>query len=281
MNSLDYVELIITVEPLEPWREILMAELADIGFDSFEETTNGLKAFGNVENFDLELTGKVLESVKKSGNLNVVAEHKIIGSQNWNQVWESNFEPVVLASACYVRAPFHPKGQGYEVELIIEPKMSFGTGHHETTSLMSEWLFETDLQHKATLDMGCGTGLLAMIAAHRGAKPVFAIDNYIFAYENTLENVECNNLPWIRVIHGDAGNLGNEKYDIIIANITKNVLLKDMETYVSVLNTGGILFLSGFLKKDRKDIIHCAEKLGLFFAGEKSKNDWLALKFVR
>jgi ribosomal protein L11 methyltransferase len=281
MSSLDYVELIITLEPLEPWREILMAELADIGFDSFEETTNGLKAFGNVESFDIELTGKVLESVKKSGNLRVVAEHKIIGSQNWNQVWESNFEPVVLANACYVRAPFHPQGQGYELELIIEPKMSFGTGHHETTALMAEWLFDTDMHVKSTLDMGCGTGLLAMIAAHRGAKPVFAIDNYIFAYENTLENVERNNLPWIRVLHGDAGNLGNEKFDIIIANITKNVLLKDMETYVSVLNTGGIVFLSGFLKKDRKDIVHCAEKLGLSFAGEKSKNDWQALKFVR
>jgi len=281
MSSLNHVELSITLEPLEPWREILLSELADIGFDSFEETPGGFKAYTSAEAFDPERTRIVLEFREKSGKVRLASEHKIIGSRNWNQLWESNFEPVVLAGSCYVRAPFHPAGKEFPMEIIIEPKMSFGTGHHETTSLMAEWLFETDLHNKATLDMGCGTGLLAMIAALKGARPVFAIDNHIFAYENTLENVERNNLPWIRVIHGDAGALGNDLFDIIIANITKNVLLKDIKKYASVLNNGGLLLLSGFLKKDRKELTLCAEKYGLSFAGEKHNNDWLALKFVR
>jgi len=129
--------------------------------------------------------------------------------------------------------------------------------------------------------MGCGTGLLAILAAHKGAKSVTAIDNYIFAYENTIENAQRNNTPHINVLHGDAALLGNETFDVIIANITKNVLLQDMEKYVSVLNPGGVLLLSGFLEKDRNDMISCVQDLGLAFSGEKKKKDWLALRFVK
>lgn len=281
MSNLEYVELSCHVEPVDPWREILIAELADIGFDSFEDLPNGFKAYAFAGAFTIEAISQVFTRFKESGKVRITFDHKVIKSSNWNQVWESNFDPVVLANKCYVRAPFHPPSENFEMEIIIEPKMSFGTGHHETTALMAEWLFETELLNKSALDMGCGTGLLAMIAARRGAKPVFAVDNFIFAYENTIENVERNNLSQIKVINGDACSLGKELFDVIIVNITKNVLLKDMERYVAVLKTSGIIFLSGFLKKDRKELINCAEKFGLSFAGEKNKNGWLALKFVR
>ncbi|MBW6498257.1 MAG: 50S ribosomal protein L11 methyltransferase [Bacteroidales bacterium] len=281
MSSLDYVELTCRLQPVQPWSDIFIAELAEIGFESFEEFDFGFKAYIGAADFNEELMKAVLSPQGIQAKPEVEFEVKKIDGKNWNQVWESNFEPVLIGNACYVRAPFHPTRPDVEMEFVIEPKMSFGTGHHETTSLMVEWLLEESFEDKSVLDMGCGTGLLAIMAARKGARPVTAIDNYIYAYENTIENAQRNNTPWINVLHGDASLLGNESYDVIIANITKNVLLQDMGKYVSVLNPGGVLLLSGFLEKDRNDMISCVEDLGLAFEGEKKKKDWLALRFVK
>lgn len=281
MDSLDYVELNCRLDPVQPWSDIFIAALADLGFESFEETDEGFKAYISAPDFSEEALAEALDAGEVEDKPRMDYVVKQIDGQNWNQVWESNFEPVLIGNACYVRAPFHPTKPGVEMEFVIEPKMSFGTGHHETTSLMVEWLLEEEVAGKSVLDMGCGTGLLAIMAARKGAKPVLAIDNYIYAYENTIENAQRNNTPWIRVLHGDASLLGAESFDLIIANITKNVLLQDMESYVSVLRSGGVLLLSGFLEKDRKDMIAAVEELGLSFAGEKKKKDWLALRFQK
>lgn len=281
MSSIDYVEMTCRLDPVQPWSDIFIAALADIGFESFEETEDGFRAYISVADFREEALAEALDAGDAEPKPRMDYVVRQIDGQNWNQVWESNFEPVLIGNACYVRAPFHPPKPGVEMEFVIEPKMSFGTGHHETTSLMAEWLLGEDVAGKPVLDMGCGTGLLAIIAARRGAKPVLAIDNYIYAYENTIENAERNNTPWIRVLHGDASLLGSENFDLIIANITKNVLLQDMEKYVSVLNPGGVLLLSGFLEKDRRDMIGAVEGLGLSFSGEKKKKDWLALRFQK
>ena len=281
MSSLDYVELSCRLEPVQPWSDIFIAALADLGFESFEETEEGFKAYISAHDFREEALAEALDAGDAEPKPRMDYVVKKIDGQNWNQVWESNFEPVLIGNACYVRAPFHPTKPGVEMEFVIEPKMSFGTGHHETTSLMAEWLLEETLKRKTVLDMGCGTGLLAIMAARKGARQVVAIDNYIYAYENTIENAERNNTPWIHVLHGDASLLGAETFDVIIANITKNVLLQDMEKYVSVLDPGGVLLLSGFLEKDRQDMIGAVESLGLSFSGEKKKKDWLALRFVK
>jgi ribosomal protein L11 methyltransferase len=280
-SSLDYIQLTCRPNPVQPWSDIFIAELAEIGFESFEETDFGFKAYIGAANFNEDLLKEVFSPEGYEEKPQVEYEFIKIDGQNWNQVWESNFEPVLIGKACYVRAPFHPARPGVEMEFVIEPKMSFGTGHHETTTLMVEWLLEEDFEGKSVLDMGCGTGLLAIMAARKGARPVTAIDNYIYAYENTIENAQRNNTPWINVLHGDASLLGNETFDVIIANITKNVLLQDMEKYVSVLNSDGVLLLSGFLEKDRDDMVSCVQGLGLAFSGEKKKRDWLALRFVK
>jgi ribosomal protein L11 methyltransferase len=281
MNSLDYVELTCQVEPLQPWSDIFISELAEAGFESFEETPQGFKAYIQATDFNQDILEGIfgLESYPEKPILKTSIKH--IDGKNWNEVWESNFEPVLVGNSLYIRAPFHPSIETAELEVIIEPKMSFGTGHHETTSLMSEWLLEIDFKEKAVLDMGCGTGILAILAAMKGAERVVAIDNYIYAYENTIENAQRNNVPSIIVHHGDAELLGGETFDIIIANITRNVLLQDMDTYVDVLNDGGTILFSGFLEKDRGYITSKATSLGLKFVGEKKNKDWLALNFKK
>jgi ribosomal protein L11 methyltransferase len=274
---MDYVELTCRVAPLEPWRDILIAQLADAGFESFEETDDGFKAYIPSGEFNEAVLQEalLLPDSKETPQLAFDVFH--INSKNWNQVWESNFEPVLVDDRCYIRAPFHEPRPEVEHEIVIEPKMSFGTGHHETTFLMTQWLLDTDFQGKSVLDMGCGTGILAILAAKKGARPVTAIDNYIYAFENTMENIIRNNAEEVKVLHGDSTLLGNETFDVIIANITKNVLMADMEKYAEVLNSKGSLFLSGFLEKDREDIVNQAARFGLKYKGEKQQKDWLAV----
>ncbi len=278
---MDYVELYCQVEPVTPWNEILIAELADIGFESFSEEEDGFKAYISACRYRAKAVKQVFEQKRQNPPEKLSFEISRIGGKNWNAVWESNFEPVTILGRCRIRAPFHETVPGMEYDIVIEPKMSFGTGHHETTTLVVEWLLETDLKNKATLDMGCGTGVLAILAAKKGAKPVTAIDNYLFAWENTLENAERNNVKDVKVFHGDASLLGDETYDVIIANITRNVLLEDMEKYEKVLNKGGLLYLSGFLSFDKDTIFAEGNRLGLRLGGEKTMKDWVSLMLVK
>lgn len=256
--------------------EILIARLAEIGFESFEETPEGVSAYIQSELFSTEL----LE--ENSINKDFPGVHfatNSIAAQNWNAVWESNFSPVTIAGKCHIRAPFHPPAPEGMTELVIEPKMSFGTAHHETTALIIEQVLILDLSGKSLLDMGSGTAILAILASRMGADPVTAIDNDEWAYHNAIENVERNKTPNISVYHGDASLLGEMDYEIILANINRNILMNDMHTYVSVLKPGGLLIMSGFYRSDLDAITKLAVSLGLDPAGFTEKNNWVAARF--
>ena len=198
---------------------------------------------------------------------------------NWNEEWEKNFEPIEVDDTCRVRAPFH-EYRDVKYDIVIEPKMSFGTGHHETTFMVIQHLLETDVVGKKTLDMGCGTAILAILAEMKGAQPIDAIDIDNWCYQNSIENAERNNCHYISVYEGDASLLAGKKYDVIIANINRNILLNDMQQYVDCLNSNGTLLLSGFYEEDIPFIdASCTEK-GLTFVKKHQKNNWVALKYV-
>jgi ribosomal protein L11 methyltransferase len=281
MNYTNYIQVTAIVTPPQPWTDLLIAELGEIGFESFEENLKGFKAFIPVEEFDADKLNAITIPEAEGEEVKFTFSVETINSRNWNQEWESNFEPVDVKGECYIRAPFHEEKPDYKYQIVIEPKMSFGTGHHETTTLMVEWMLETEFAGKSVLDMGCGTGILAILASIKGANPVLAIDNFPYAYENTLENIEKNGTTNVRAELGDALLLGEEKFDIILANITKNVLKEDMETYASVLKPNGMLFISGFFFEDMNELTGLAATFGLINKGHKQNKDWAAVKFKK
>lgn len=274
---MEYVELKCTLaEDKMAFAEVIMAQLGELGFESFSETDEGLLAYIPSASFDPAILNN--EELWPEG---VLVEYTwcIIPEENWNAVWESNFEPVTLAEKCYIRAPFHPERPEMEYDIVIEPKMSFGTAHHETTALMIEHLLETDVTGLSVLDMGCGTGVLAILASMRHASAITAIDNDEWAFNNTNENILKNKTSNIRVYLGDAGMLKGMEFDVIIANINRNILLADMEAYCKSLKSGGILLLSGFYLADLAVISEHASGLGLEYKCHKERNQWVAARF--
>lgn len=278
MKAMDYLELSCRLSELEPWREIMIAQLADIGFESFLDTFDGFKAYIPAGDFNEKLVDEALTVPQSDPNPLVFKEITTIGAINWNKEWERNFKAVDIGEQVHIRAPFHSKSESALYDIVIEPKMSFGTGHHETTRLAMEWLIETDLSGKSVLDMGCGTGVLAIFASMKGASKVVAIDNYLFAYQNTIDNAIRNNQGHIRVLHGDAKQIEDDKFDVVVANITKNVLLEDMSRYRSALNAGGMMILSGFLGDDKEAILQHACDMNLIPKGEKTLSGWVAVR---
>ena len=278
---MDYYKITIEITPFEEWlRDVLVAQLGEIGFDSFVETDSGTEAFIQVNNFietDLEF---VLDSFQDDFSFSTKKE--LIKSRNWNEEWEKNyFKPLVINNECVIRAPFHTDFPKAKFEIIIEPNMAFGTGNHETTSMMVETILENNMEQKNVLDMGCGTGILGIMASMKGAKNVTAIDIDEWSFNGSNENAALNNIHKITVKQGDASLLGNEKFDIILANIHKNVLLNDMAAYCNVLNSNGLLVMSGFYTEDIHDIKSKAESLGLNDNGFKTKNNWVAYSFKK
>ena len=273
-----YIEYTFHVEPLQPGVDILIAQLGELEFESFSETDNGLQAY-IIEANDRD---NLLDNIQILQNSEFKISHtkSRIEPVNWNAEWERNFEPIEVDGKCAVRAPFHPK-RDVEYDIVIEPKMSFGTGHHATTHLMIKHLLRLDLQNKKVLDMGCGTGILAILAAMRGAETIDAIDNDRWCYENALENVERNETPQITVKHGDATLLGDTSYDVIIANINRNILMVDLPTYANSLNEKGILLLSGFYTEDIPALTEVCNPQGINFIMNFEKNNWVACKFVK
>ncbi len=271
-----YIEYIFIVEPLQPGTEILIAELGYAGFESFVETEDGVKAYIQKEDWN--------ESILKEINILSSEEFKIentfseIEQINWNSEWEKNFDPIEVDGRCIVRAPFHPP-KNFQYEIIIEPKMSFGTGHHETTFMMLQFILENEFQNKTVLDMGCGTAVLAILAEMRGASKLEAIDIDEWCFENSSENIQRNDCKNISVFLGDASLLKGKNYDVIIANINRNILLEDMESYQNSLYEGGTLYLSGFYDDDLPIIIETCNNLGFKFVENKKKNKWVAAKF--
>ncbi len=277
MAELAYIGYHFTIEPKEPGAEILMAELGETPFESFEETENGLSAYIQKQFWTENVLNDIY--ILQSSEFKISYTVEEIEQVNWNEEWEKNFEPIEVDGLCRVRAPFHEYKE-VKYDIIIEPKMSFGTGHHETTHMMIQHLLETDLEGKKTLDMGCGTALLAILAEMKGAQPIDAIDIDNWCYLNSIENAERNNCKHITVYEGDASLLPGKKYDVIIANINRNILLNDMQAYVDCLNKNGILLLSGFYEEDIPAIdASCTEK-GLVFAKKHQKNNWVSLKYL-
>jgi ribosomal protein L11 methyltransferase len=272
-----YLGYHFSVEPKELGSEILIAELGEKPFESFIETDNGFSAYIQK---DL-CTKDILDDIYLLHSPEFIISYTIeeIDQVNWNEDWEKNFEAIDVDGKCHVRASFHPKTTA-EFDIVIEPKMSFGTGHHETTHMMIQHLLETDVTNMKTLDMGCGTAILAILAEIKGAKPIDAIDIDNWCYLNSIENSERNNCNEITVYEGDAALLKGKKYDLIIANINRNILLNDMQHYVDCLNKKGTLLLSGFYTEDIPSIdASCTEK-GLTFVKKLERNNWTSLKYV-
>jgi len=274
--SLRYIEYNFTIEPRDPAAEILIAELGLFGFESFVETETGLLAYIPSEEHSEDVINEI--QILKSDEFIVEYSVKTIEQTNWNEEWEKNFTPINVDNKVYVRAPFHDAST-MDYEIVIEPKMSFGTGHHETTHMMIQHLLDLDLTHKSVLDMGCGTGILAIFAAMKNARPIDAIDIDEWCVENTNENIEKNNCEFISVFLGDAHLLKNQKYDIIIANINRNILLQDLPAYKRCLNNNGILLLSGFYTEDEPLLQSKAKELGFEFLKKFERNNWLSLRF--
>jgi ribosomal protein L11 methyltransferase len=273
-----YIGYTFKVEPVQPGTEILIAELGFSGFESFVETPEGVIAYiQEVDHFDAILDDIQILNSKK---FNISFEFEPIAQTNWNAEWEKNFNPIIVEDRCAIRAPFH-EAFNVEYDIVIEPKMSFGTGHHETTYMMIQHILATDFTNKSVLDMGCGTGVLAILAEKKGATALEAVDIDNWCYLNSLENVSRNDCRYITVLEGDASLLSGKKYDIIIANINRNILLTDLSTYVSCLNEKGSLFLSGFYDSDCELIEITCNQLNLKLEHTLMRNHWVALKFVK
>lgn len=273
----NYIGYHFSVEPKELGSEILIAELGETAFESFIETENGLSAYVQKELWNENILDDIQILHSEEFTISYIIEE--IEQVNWNEEWEKNFEPIDIDGICQIRAPFHEKNDA-QYDIVIEPKMSFGTGHHETTYMMAQHLLETDVTGMKTLDMGCGTAILAILAEMRGAQPIDAIDIDNWCYLNSIENAERNNCKHITVYEGDASLLVDQQYDLIIANINRNILLNDMQAYVDRLNKGGILLLSGFYEEDIPFIdASCTEK-GLTYVKKFQKNNWVSLKYV-
>lgn len=278
---MDYYKITITITPFEEWlRDVLASQLAETGFDSFVETENGMEAFVSVPNFsDIDLN-LVLQEFQEGFSFSV--EKELIKSRNWNEEWEKNyFEPLVIKDECVIRAPFHTEFPKAKYEIVIEPNMAFGTGNHETTSMMVESILEMNMENKTVLDMGCGTGILGILSSMKGAASVLAIDIDEWSFKGATENAVQNNITNMKVKMGDAALLGSESYDVILANIHKNVLINDMPAYEKVLLPGGLLVMSGFYTEDLTIIKSTAQELGLNFKGFKEKNKWVLGAFVK
>ncbi|MFN5418315.1 MAG: 50S ribosomal protein L11 methyltransferase [Flavobacteriia bacterium] len=276
MNTL---ALKIELNPTQPWTDILIAELSEMNFDAFEETEKGLIAYGNEVNINQK---EVLsDTVLATGDFEFNLEYESIAPQNWNATWESDFQPVFVGEELSILAPFHDKNLAKKINIEILPKMSFGTGHHQTTWMMSKALLDEKVMPKTVLDMGTGTGVLAFLAEKLGAESILAIDIEDWSVENTIENAERNQCSKIKALLGDVDLIKDLKFDLILANINKNVLKSHLNSYLSALNIGGKIMLSGFFDSDCEEMILFAEGLGFKFDNKQTKESWAQLTFVK
>lgn len=277
MSNTIYLEYNFKVNPVQPASDILIAELGEVQFESFVETEDGVQAYIKKEDW----YPNILDGLQILSNplFHIDYDYSEIEQENWNATWESNFSPIQVGRQCVIRAPFHERPK-VDYDIVIEPKMSFGTGHHETTHMMLQHILEHDFNGKSVLDMGSGTGVLAILAAMKGAAAIDAIDIDNWCYLNAKENIERNNCGHINVYEGTADLLVDQQYDIIMANINRNILLEDIPAYVKCLNKGGILFLSGFYTEDLPKISERCGEVGLKFEKNLEKNNWVAVKYV-
>lgn len=273
-----YISYTFKINPKEPATEILVAELGEVGFESFVENEEGVIAYIQQVDWNENLLDDIF--VLNSEEFLISYKMEVIEQTNWNSEWEKNFNPIQVDDLVSIRAPFH-ENPNLKYDIVIEPKMSFGTGHHETTHMMVQHLLELDLANKKVLDMGCGTGILAIFAEMKGAKPIDAIDTDNWCYQNSIENVERNNCSNIAVYEGEASLLVDKKYDVIIANINRNILLNDMQAYMNCLDDDGIILLSGFYEEDIPIIDEEVSKYQFKIDKIIERNNWVALKYKK
>lgn len=276
--SITYRLFSFNVNPVKIGSEILIAELAELGFDSFEETAEGVDAYLLNDKWNK----KILSGLNMLSNLafDIKYSSKIIHQKNWNKIWESNFKPILINKYCGVRANFHPP-LNLKYELVITPKMSFGTGHHETTSMVMNYILNMNFNGLKVLDVGCGTGILSILSEKTGASSIDAIDVDKWCYENTIENSILNKCNFVRAFCGNITFFEQSKYDIILANINKNIIMNDISIYSKLLNPRGQLILSGFYVSDIIEIDNKAKSLKLEIVSEKVKNSWASIHYMK
>lgn len=275
---MDYCELSVVLLPRDPWTEVLIAQLAENGYESFVETDSGLRAYGPVN--DIDIQHPVKNTFLTQSGLEVQAKWSIsiLEKQNWNTEWESQFEPVFIEDDMTILAPFHDRSIARGMIVEIMPKMSFGTGHHQTTWMMAKALFELNQMPEKVLDMGTGTGVLAIIAEKLGAKEILAVDIEDWSVENAIENSQRNNCQFITVLCGDVDQVRSTEFDLILANINKNVLKAHMPHYASKLKKGGNLFLSGFFISDVDEILSISGHFGFEKKCILNRDNWATIK---
>lgn len=274
---MNYILTTFTIQPKsEIAADLLSGLLADVGFESFVTTDEGLDAYIQSELFSESHIREIITQFP----IDVKIDYSLteIEEKNWNEEWEKNyFQPIVIDGKCVIQSSFHQTEGNYEYRIFIDPKMAFGTGHHQTTGLILHEILSMDLTDKSVLDMGAGTAVLAILASMRGANPVLAIDIDEWAYNNALENIKLNQTPSIRVLKGGAEVLGDESFDVVFANINRNILLQDIPAYTKVLNSAGILIMSGFYKEDIPAIREKCEENGLTYVGFREQDNWVSV----
>ena len=278
---MNYYELFFTIITTEDYhQDLLINTLGDIGFDTFEEIESGFKAYIPADEFNSDRLEDALNEYREMFSFSY--EVNLIPQKNWNAEWESNFEPIVIKDKIFVRATFHQPRPEFEYEIVIDPKMAFGTGHHQTTSMMLEHVLESKISGRKVLDMGCGTGILAIMAAKLGAEAITAIDYDPVCYDSAIENAELNGISNIIAICGSKEVIPNEQYDIILANINRNILLDQLSRYSEVLKLGGELYLSGFYASpDLEMLTDEAAKYNIKYTTHKTNGGWVAARFIK
>lgn len=278
---MNYIQVTFSFKAIEDYQQdLLIAELGDIGYDTFEETADGFLAFIGVGDFNEAQLSQVLAGFGDDFESTYVVSE--IEGKNWNEEWEKNFDPLIINDQCYVRATFHEAQPAYPYEIVIDPKMAFGTGHHQTTTMMMQYILETDVEGKDILDMGCGTGILAILAAKKGAKKLVAIDYDEVCYQSAVENAALNGTLNLEAICGGKEVIPAQQFDVILANINRNILLDQIPVYASVLKAGGSIFFSGFYESPDLDMIRAACKpFGMEYVNHKKIGEWVAAYFKR
>ncbi|WKK59937.1 50S ribosomal protein L11 methyltransferase [Sphingobacterium sp. BN32] len=276
-----YSAVTFTSSTIEDWqKDLLISVLAEIGFDTFEDIDGGFEAYIPSANLDIQALESVLLSEVDGFDLDY--QVKEIEEKNWNQLWESNFNPILVDNKCYVRATFHEDRPEFPYQIIIDPKMSFGTGHHQTTSMMLSFILENDFNAKEVLDMGCGTGILAILASKRGAKQLLAVDYDPICVDSVIENIQLNDVDNIAAKLGSKEAIEGLTFDTIFANINRNILLDQLETYSTCLANGGELYLSGFYDGEDLEILkQKADSVGFQYVENKVLDNWCAAKFTK
>ena len=278
---MQYIQVTFSFPAIEEFQQdLLIAELADLGFNTFEDVEGGFAAFIEAATFDEAQLKILLQEFE--GQFEYEYKVSEVAAENWNETWEKNFEPLIIANQCYVRATFHQARPEFPYEIVIDPKMAFGTGHHQTTTMMMEYILSVDCTNKMVLDMGCGTGILAILASKRGASKLLAIDNDEVCYESTKENTELNGIHNIEAACGGKEVIPDQTFDIILANINRNILLDQIHRYNDVLKPGGEIFFSGFYETPDLDMIkeECL-KFNIQYQDHKKIGDWVAARFQK